>query len=146
MTGDFLLSVNLPKKTYRRSDEIGAEITLTNKSGKTIFVRRFVGWGESSSVSVWIHDLSGKSVGSDFLADELDPPVKSTKQLEELRPGASKRFTLNIPLADYDLEPGKSYLLTVVYHSSISPRTQLSLPLLKVGHPRISSSSSFSIK
>jgi hypothetical protein len=143
---DFVLTVNLPKETYGRSDEIGAEISLTNKSKQTIFVRRLVGWGERSSVSVWIHDLSGKSVSSDFLADELDLPVTSTKQLEELRPGESQRFTLNIPLADYGLKQGKNYVLTVVYHSSIPSKTSLSLPLLTVGHSRISGSREFTIK
>jgi hypothetical protein len=146
VTDAFVLRVHLPKKTYHRSDDIGVEVALTNQSGRTLFVRRFVGWGESSSVSIWIHGLSGESVSSDFLADELDPPVTSPAEVEELKPGASKRFTLNVPLAEYDLKQGKSYALTVVYHSSISSQTQLALPLLTAGHPRISGSSVFAIK
>ncbi|MFD2365817.1 hypothetical protein [Pseudoduganella sp. GCM10020061] len=140
------ITLALPKKEYLRTDEIAVNITLTNKSKQNLFIRRFIGWGESSSVSVWINDRFGKIVSSDFWADELDPPITSVAQLEELKPGASKRVILNVPLADYDLKIGESYTLTVVYHSSISPHTPLSLPLLTAGHPKISSCGSFVIK
>jgi hypothetical protein len=145
-TGALALALKLPQKVYSPLDEIEANVTLTNRSKQTFFVRRFVGWGEGSSVSVWIYDLSGKSMTSDFWPDELDPPVTSLVELEELKPGASKRFTVDISLGNYNLKRGTSYSIKVVYHSSIAPNTDLRVPVLTVGHPRISSSGTFAVR
>jgi hypothetical protein len=133
-----VLSLKIGRLKYDPSEDLLVQARLTNSSSHALFVRRAVGWGESSSVSVWIQDLSGSYAAADFLPDLIDESVSALSQLEELKPGVGKNFSLRIPLAKYNLKPNKKYKLTFVYHSSISELSHVSVPLLVSGHPRVS--------
>jgi hypothetical protein len=114
-----LLTAATDKQNYNRNDHLSLCVSLRNSSGKRIHLRREAGWGESSSVSIWIIDTaSGKDAGSDFIPDDIDGPI-GNDHLIAVDAGAQIFWRFVIPLAGYKLQRGHSYKALAIYHNNV---------------------------
>lgn len=120
------LTVGTDRGDYGRTDHVHLRVGLHNSTAARLYVRRYAGWGESSSVSIWMVDAaSDKVVDSGFLADEIDMPIESDDQLAPVEAGGGIFWNFQLPLAQYPLRPGRSYKVLVQYHSNRAIATSI---------------------
>jgi hypothetical protein len=63
------LSLLLDKRKYKRIDELRVQVTLVNPSSKPVYVFRTLHWGPSASLTLHVHDASGKEIEPEFWPD-----------------------------------------------------------------------------
>lgn len=123
------LSLLLDKRKYKRSDELRLQVKLVNPNSRPVYVFRTLDWGPSASLTLHVHDASGKEIEPEFWADaqtyespddksafvKLGPDhflganfPDSIKSLNLTRPGKYSIFveyTSPFSIAEVDLKP-----------------------------------------
>jgi hypothetical protein len=63
------LSLVVDKRRYKLGDELTLQVMLVNPSNKPVYVFRTLDWGVSASLSLHLHNASGKEIEPEFPAD-----------------------------------------------------------------------------
>jgi len=63
------LSLVVDKRKYKPGDELKLQVMLVNPSSKPVYVFRTLDWGVSASLSLHLHNASGKEIEPEFPAD-----------------------------------------------------------------------------
>jgi hypothetical protein len=118
------------KSSYNIRENIDFEIRLENVGQESLLVCRWLGWAPGRT-ELRVLDSHGKDVYTNFLADEVPPPLRD-KDFIELKPDKFFRVRLGESATDFVNTPG-SYVVFVKYRSPASEewaRRYLHLPHL----------------
>lgn len=124
------VEISSDKTDYRMNEPIRLAVLLKNESESEFWVYNDLGWGDSSSFSLWVKDTrTGKDVTGQFLADALTPPPGSKDQFTKILPHYYFGFDANWRMKELNIDRPGSYMITVNYHSPIPLAFGLGLPI-----------------
>jgi hypothetical protein len=115
------LSLVLDKRRYKLSDELKLQVMLVNPSSKPVYVLRTLDWGPSASLTLHVHDASGKEIQPEFWPDAQTYESPDDKSAF-VKLGPDHFLGANFPDSIKSLNltrPGK-YSISVEYKSPFS--------------------------
>jgi hypothetical protein len=126
------LSIRSAQSSYSIKENIRLEIQVENVSKDSLLIWRSWGWGVGRT-NVRVFDRDGKEVFTDFLADQIPPPPRSSDFIE-VKPHEFFGIELDESATHFVRTPG-TYDIFVEYTSSLPEkfiRDSLQLPNLPI--------------
>lgn len=116
------MSLTANKLRFKRTDAIQLQATLVNPDfNQDIFVYGSLEWGYSASLTLFVHDASGRRVKSRFYDDALTPPLKSGDNsiFVKLQPQHLLGTYYSSTIKELNIEKPGIYNIYTEYHSPI---------------------------